>query len=238
MVKRKGNPQRASEEKRKCMTWSMDTMNAEGQGGSMSIISDDDPSLLQEIQGARSNSSKLKFSTKESDQQMRRFSEDLMHDMFNIILEECVMYIPILSTRKLSSDKNFVNGMFTLGTFNVQLTNESFTPPVPLKLPESLEYWLYVHKSYGIDSENKGHNMLYFESNGREENEPKENVQRVFWCAELDLPLQVREREREMDRKYKNIYCLIDIHVFTSVKLRPVVYNPLHFVKCGASIHR
>lgn len=173
------------------MTWNMDTMNATNEGaGSMSIVSDDDPCLIHELQQSKSQGSKQR---PDIDHQTRQFSQDLMHDMFNILLEECVLYIPILCMRKLSSDKAFVNGMFTVGTFKVHLTSESFTPPLPTQLPESLEYWLYIHKSHGLDQESKGHNMLYFESHETNENELEENLQRVFWCAKLDLPLQVLE---------------------------------------------
>lgn len=209
MVKRKGNPQRASEEKRKCMTWNMDTMNATNEGeGSMSIVSDDDPCLIHELQQSKSQGSIQRHAT-DTDQQTWQFSQDLMHDMFNILLEESVLYIPILCMRKLSSDKAFVNGMFTVGTFKVQLTSESFTPPLPKQLPESLEYWLYIHKSHGLDKESKGHNMLYFESHETNENELKENLQKVFWCAKLDLPSQVRE-EREREREiYVNFSLMI-----------------------------
>ncbi|XP_056016724.1 E3 ubiquitin-protein ligase SHPRH-like isoform X5 [Ostrea edulis] len=184
MVKRKGNPQRASEEKRKCLTWSMDTPGATDQGGSMSVINDDDPCLLHEIQHSESNSTKQR-QRKEPDQHMWLFSQDLMHDMFNTILEECVMYIPIQSTRKFRGES------FEVGTFKMQIINESFTPPVPSLLPECMEYWLYIHKNQGQDLENKCYNMLYFETCEADENEPKEKCQRVFWCAKLDLPLQV-----------------------------------------------
>jgi hypothetical protein len=162
----------------------MDTPGTTGQGGSMSVINDDDPCLLHEIQHAESNSSKQR-QRKETDQHMCLFSQDLMQEMFNTILKECAMYIPIQSTRKFKGES------FEFGTFEVQIIQESFTPPVPSLLPECTEYWLYIHKNHGQDLEEKSYNMLYFETSEADENEPKEKCQRIFWCVKLDLPVQV-----------------------------------------------
>ncbi|XP_061176865.1 E3 ubiquitin-protein ligase SHPRH-like [Saccostrea echinata] len=220
MVKRKGNPQRASEEKQRCLTWNMDTLGARDQGGSMSIINDDDPCLLHEVQQSGTNSSKEK-QRKEPDQHIYHFSQELMHDMFNLILKECIMYVPVLSCRKPEHDGG---KYFEIGTFKIKITNESFTPPVPSQLPECREYWLYVHKSHGQDLENRVHNMLYFETCEADENEPKEKFQRLFWCAELDLPLQVLKSLSECKflqcvGHYDNIEAVLHVTVFGSERL-------------------
>ncbi|XP_062583569.1 E3 ubiquitin-protein ligase SHPRH-like [Saccostrea cucullata] len=221
MVKRKGNPQRASEEKQRCLTWNMmDSLGVRDHGGSMSIINDDDPCLLHELQQSASSSSKEKH-RKDPDQQTYHFSQDLMHDMFNIILRECVMYVPILSSKCPEHDGG---KYFEIGTFKVKITNESFTPSVPSQLPECREYWLYINKSHGQDTENTDHNMLYFETCEVDENEPKETIQRLFWCAEVDLPLQVLKSLSECKLlqcvgRYDNSQALLHVTVFGSERL-------------------
>ncbi|KAJ8314477.1 hypothetical protein KUTeg_006627 [Tegillarca granosa] len=183
MSKRKAKPpQHISEEKRKCLSWNM--LEGSAETGSLSILSDNDPELLKELQDSITVNKNKQNNEKESCKNANVLNSDI-YELFESYLPECVLYVTISDQLTLKKSEFY----FEFGRFQVKFTGEPSVCDLPDHLPQVPEFWLYVTKS-------PGNGLLYIENiGGNDENNPEKNQENkiVFWCVSLDLPIQVLE---------------------------------------------
>ena len=185
-------PQKATEEKRKCLTWNM----LENQPGvskiqpDLTLINDDDPRLLEEFEEAE----KLKKQQKQDNitkTSLVSYANDEIADIFNLHLESCLFYVSVFRKPKLKLGEWSCH----LGEFKVTFLPELNVIPVPQdSLPEVGDCWLYV----GI---HEGKSLLYYEIPDGQETPPQkskkkklqEKKQILFWNVDISLSIETME---------------------------------------------
>ena len=193
MGKRKTSaPRRVNDEKRQFMTWNM--IDGATSSGSLSVVSDDDPKLLQEWENStlsevgQKDHTLDKLSNKETDccKGVAGTSDILnLNDTFNTYLEKCVYCITIVDRLRTKPEE----WSCEIGRFDICLISDSHCVAVPQSgLPQCSQCWLYV-------AEGDDKSMLYFELQKEIEcvkgvkEKCGDPVSSVFWCVEVHLPL-------------------------------------------------
>ena len=196
MGKRKQTaPVKASEEKRKCLSWNMleDQSGSSASKPGLTLIDDQDPRLLQELEDAEQMRKKSKQNiTPSAGSSQSFYASDDIADIFNLHLENCLFYVSILREPKLKPGEWSCD----FGEFQVSFLSEINIIPVPQELPEIGECWLYV----GIQD---GKSLLYYEipdEQGQEEMPQKSKKKKIqnkkkilFWNVDISLSVDCME---------------------------------------------
>ncbi|XP_069131636.1 E3 ubiquitin-protein ligase SHPRH-like isoform X2 [Argopecten irradians] len=175
MGKRKqGAPQRASEDKRRCLEWNMfDGVSPEPEG-SLTVLDDNDPSILNEAQQLQGSSQRKVTDTINMEQQPE-FSTQQTREMFEDNMTYCSYSIQLMSSLPFKENEWHTK----LGVFNIELLRKS----EECQPNGHKEIWLYV-------SEVAGKSMLYIEEGENEENSSMA-VKLNYWCVDINIPINV-----------------------------------------------
>lgn len=235
MGKRKqSSPHKTTEEKRKCLTWNM--VEGRLETGSMTLIPDNDPSLLQEISEAERNDRVTEphrsISQTKSSAVPSFISEQLM-GAFDENLKSCLFCFGI------RSEPGFKSHEFNaqIGKFTVQLIpHEQWPNLLQNDLPKCPECWLYVN-------DKKGQCMLYFELTGSEGNgaESETTIDRqlgtMFFFCDTSLPvesletLQIKRLFQPVLSDFNSETLRAEITVFITPRALKVLNYPSEFKK-------
>ena len=210
MGKRKQSaPQRATEEKRQCLTWNM--LDGGDQSAQVTVIPDNDPSLLAEQQQAHTQlkADQPQTSTSESENVVGYKNEDLK-DIFDLHIETCLFHLIGFQDLQLKEDE----WNFELARFKINFSPGPLFLPLPITgLPDTKTCTLSVsaegEKSVLSFEKHLGNNHIgnnhhvSSKKKGKSKVEVEKEIQ--FWLVDIDLPYDCLQA-----LKCKNLFLVLE----------------------------
>lgn len=176
--RKKSQPQRANDEKRRLMTWNLYDCN-QGNQGSLSICADNDPELLKEQQNDTSNGTTCanSASTSNGDSNVDITDNKEIQAVFDSYLKTCSHCVTV--RRDLYVKENDWCAMIGLFSINIEENHSMFELNSEC-FDEIDEFWLYV----GLEGFKS---FIYTENSSL-----TEKKQCKFWCISSHVPAEVK----------------------------------------------